>query len=401
LNSRYRDQAHYHITHKRRQAFYALPQKHWQLLSAPPFNILSNLDLVDEAIEKNAEIADAFVASGIAMYDLEEPVNKDGYSHAQSISSSGYTEPDWQGPVNPIDQEKAHSTVKQLYRDWSAEGAVERRACYDPVLAALDLEYQHIPRSHRGKIKILVPGAGLGRFVFEVNRAGYAVEGNEISYHQIIASNYMLNFTTHAKQFELYPWIHSFSNHLSRQSQLQKVLIPDVHPATELQEVAPESEIHPFERMSFSSADFCVAYKETGALENFDAVTTIFFIDTAPNVIKYIETVHHCLKKGGIWINLGPLKWHFENNPPGAQKEDNGSGGAKKKPLSRTLTADEGIGDPGSVELTEDEVIALVETMGFAVEKHEVMQIATGYINNPNGMWMGVYHPSFWIARKR
>jgi carnosine N-methyltransferase len=395
-NSRYRDQAHYHITHKRRQAFYALPQKHWQMLSAAPFNMLSNLDRIDEAIERNAEIAEEFVASGVAMYDLSPPLTRTGYSHAQSGDQHAQTAiAEWEGPVNPTDQEKAHSTVKQLYRDWGAEGAVERRACYDPVLTALDEEYKHIPRSQRGMIKVLVPGAGLGRFVFEVNRAGYAVEGNEISYHQIIASNYILNFTTQAEQFELYPWIHGFSNHLSRQDQLQKVLVPDIHPATELQKVAADSEKHTFERMSFSSADFCVAYKEADSHESFHAVTSIFFIDTAPNVIKYIEAVYHCLKKGGIWVNLGPLKWHFENSPHGDTDVKN------KGRASSVITADDGIGDPGSVELTEDEVVALVAEMGFTIEKHETMQISTGYIGNPKSMSQGIYHPSFWVARKR
>jgi SAM-dependent methyltransferase len=383
---RYRDQAHYHITHKRRQAFYAMPQKHWSMLSKPPFNILSTFDRIDDAIEKNAEIADAFVASGCAMYDLNTVTSGEARNGSQSAA--------WEGPVNPVDQEKSHSTIKQLYRDWSAEGQAEREACYGPVLKALDDEFQHIPRSERGTIKVLIPGAGLGRSVFEINRAGYAVEGNEISYHQIIASNYMLNFTTGVGQFGLYPWIHGFSNHLSREDQLRLVRVPDVHPATELQGAAATSDIHPFERMSFSSGDFCVAYKEEDAKETFDAVTTIFFIDTAPNVIKYVEAVHHCLKKGGIWINLGPLKWHFENNSPGADKKNDTRNPSHKE------SADDGIGDPGSVELTEDEVMALLEAIGFLVERHETMQISTGYIGNPRAMWESVYHPSFWIARK-
>lgn len=383
---RYRDQAHYHITHKRRQAFYAMPQKHWSMLSKPPFNMLDTFDRIDAAIEKNAELADAFVASGCAMYDLDPVKSTEAVDSAQSSA--------WASPVNPVDQEKAHSTIKQLYRDWSAGGRIEREACYDPVLKALDDEFEHIPRSERGTIKVLVPGAGLGRSVFEINRAGYAVEGNEISYHQIIVSNYMLNFTTGVGQFELYPWIQGFSNHLSRDDQLQAVGIPDVHPATELQAAAAISDIHPFERMSFSSADFCVAYKEDDAEESFDAVTSIFFLDTAPNVIKYVEAVHHCLKKGGVWLNLGPLKWHFENNSPGADKT-----GDANKP-GHTQSKGEGIGDHGSVELTEEEIMALLEVMGFVVEKHENMHISTGYIGNRGAMWESVYHPSFWVARK-
>lgn len=363
------------------------------MLSKAPFNILETFDRVDDAIEKNAIIADAFIASGVAMYGLQEPSNSHNSSHSTTTDRENKQyRAEWEGPVNPNDQEKAHSTVKQLYRDWSAEGAAEREACYTPVLQALDQEFQHIPLAQRGQVKVLVPGAGLGRSVFEINRAGYCVEGNEISYHQLIVSNYMLNFTTQARQFELYPWIHGFSNHLTRNDQLQMVRIPDVHPATELQEAATKSETHPFERMSMSSADFCVAYKDDDARESFHAVTTIFFIDTAPNVLKYVEAVHHCLKKGGIWINLGPLKWHFENNAPSE---------TETKTANRRSDGDDGIGEPGGVELTEDEIIKLLEVMGFTVEKHVTMQISTGYISNPKSMWQSVYHPSFWVARKR
>ncbi|CAB1319486.1 unnamed protein product [Coregonus sp. 'balchen'] len=45
----------------------------------------------------------------------------------------------------------------------------------------------------------------------------------------------------------------------------------------------------------------------------WDCVATCFFIDTAHNVIDYVETIWNILKPGGVWINLGPLLYHFEN----------------------------------------------------------------------------------------
>lgn len=59
-----------------------------------------------------------------------------------------------------------------------------------------------------------------------------------------------------------------------------------------------------------------------------------------------------------------------------------------------------GIADPGRVELTDDEVIALVEKMGFCIEKHEV-DITTPYIHNPAGMLHSNFQASHWVARKR
>lgn len=38
---------------------------------------------------------------------------------------------------------------------------------------------------------------------------------------------------------------------------------------------------------------------------------TLFFLDTAHNVIEYIKTIKKILKKGGVWINIGPLLYHY------------------------------------------------------------------------------------------
>lgn len=41
------------------------------------------------------------------------------------------------------------------------------------------------------------------------------------------------------------------------------------------------------------------------SVESWDCVATCFFIDTAHNVIEYMETIWKILKPGGAWINLG------------------------------------------------------------------------------------------------
>lgn len=44
---------------------------------------------------------------------------------------------------------------------------------------------------------------------------------------------------------------------------------------------------------------------------DWNCVATCFFIDCAPNVIDFVETIYNILKPGGIWINLGPLLYHY------------------------------------------------------------------------------------------
>lgn len=42
--------------------------------------------------------------------------------------------------------------------------------------------------------------------------------------------------------------------------------------------------------------------------ESWDCVVTCYFIDTAHNVIAFIENIEKILKPGGYWINLGKFK---------------------------------------------------------------------------------------------
>jgi len=75
----------------------------------------------------------------------------------------------------------------------------------------------------------------------------------------------------------------------------------------------------------------------------FDAVVTCFFLDTAPVVMEYLQTLHHCLRPGGVWINFGPLLYHWR-------------------------TDGEGNGDSrydDSIELSWEELRPVIEACGF------------------------------------
>lgn len=233
-------------------------------------------------------------------------------------------------------------------------------------------------------LKVLVPGAGLGRLVFDLCLNGYEAEGNEISYHQLLASSYILNSCPAAGQHTIHPWIHTFSNHQTRANHLRGYAIPDIHCATELGRA--EQKDKPIGSMTMVAADFLCLYSDEAHEESYDAVATVFFLDTAPNLIRYLETIFWCLKPGGILINNGPLLWHFENNVPGSRDAD-----------GEVDTS--GIADPGNFELTDDEVMALVEDIGYRVEKRET-GLHAPYIHDPDSMLSTTYRTSFWVARK-
>ncbi|KAJ8116140.1 hypothetical protein OPT61_g2372 [Boeremia exigua] len=398
----YRRLAHFNGTHVRRQAFYSLPQEHWTMLSKPPFSVLDSLNKMDDLIDSNAELAEAIFMAGFKGF-IAPTIDSDWVA---SIVPEKYAHDEYQiysivmDHLNVVttkhDMDKARSCINQFYRDWSAAGNGEREKCFRPILEALNAEYanriQTSPELDKSDLRVLVPGAGLGRSVFDICQAGYCVEGNEISYHELVASSLVLNHTQKSEQFRIAPFALSCSNHLSRADQFQTFAIPDIHPGTALAaEQCPKVPAH--ERMSMSTGDFCVLYSSSAYEGAFDVVATVFFIDTAPNVIRYIEAVRNCLKSGGIWINLGPLLWH---QAPRASSNDMEVDDDRKHGHSH----DVGIADPGSVELTNDEVLALVECLGFKVEKQESSKSETGYISNPRSMLQSTYRPVFWVARK-
>lgn len=342
------------------------------MLAAPPFNYLETLDKVDDAIESNAELARLIADFGLQSFQVgqREPGQRPSIPQA------------WAGCAKHQDVDKARSTLRQFYRDWSAEGAAERGACYGPVMRALEAEKQ---QSDQGQpLKVLVPGAGLGRLVFDLCLRGFDTEGNEISYHQLLASSYILNYCERAGQHTVYPWVHSFSNHQTRKNHLRGYPVPDIHCSTELSKVSNPG------KMSMCAADFLCLYGDEQHKDAYDAVATVFFLDTAPNLIRYLETIFHCLKPGGVLVNIGPLLWHFENQAPGNQDHE---GDADME------NDTSGIADPGSFELSDDEVMALLEKIGFVLVSRQT-GIEAPYIQDSESMLQTVYRASSWVVRK-
>ncbi|XP_006455080.1 hypothetical protein AGABI2DRAFT_121027 [Agaricus bisporus var. bisporus H97] len=263
------------------------------------------------------------------------------------------------------DMDKLRSSLKQLVRDWSEEGKVERDVCYEPMKRALLEFFKDVKQEDRRNIRVLVPGAGLCRLAFDVAQLGFACQGNEFSHYMLLISYFMLNQTTEINEHRIYPYIHSFSNASKKSDILRPVLVPDVLPSS-----IPSGT--PF---SLVAGDFEEVYGgESGPEEPqhglWDAILTCFFIDTAKNIVNYLRMIHDKLAPGGVWINLGPLLWHWENNNTGDM----------------------------SIELDLEEVKELAKIVGFEI-LHE-KTIDTTYTNNAKGLLNYTYHAAFWIATK-
>ena len=302
------------------------------------------------------------------------------------------------------DFSKAKSTLHSVVRDWSDEGAPERAACYAPCVAALRAALPaggggaRDARGARAPPRVLVPGSGLGRLVLEVCAAGYEAQGNEFSYQMLLVSNFILNAVRAPRDLLVFPWLDQPSNCVAAADRWRAVRVPDVLPAALLGDDdddgggggggddgardgdgggdgAPRPRAG---RFSMCAGEFLHLYQAPEHAGAWDGVVTCFFIDTAPVVFEYVATISRALRPGGVWVNLGPLLYHWAAR--GAHDEDD----------DRYAQ---------SVELAWDELRHAILAHGFELQ-HEEWKHCT-YTANPKSMMRTVFDCILFTAVKR
>ena len=135
--------------------------------------------------------------------------------------------------VSDHDLDKVRSTLKQFVRDWSTEGEAERNAAYGPIIEAIESRFAPSASSfpERAAVRVLVPGAGLGRLAWDIAKRGFSCQGNEFSFFMLVASHFVLNNTNCLHGHRIYPYIHSASNWRAAEDMLRGVTVPDVLPS--------------------------------------------------------------------------------------------------------------------------------------------------------------------------
>ena len=256
---------------------------------------------------------------------------------------------------------KMRSTLRLFTRDWAMDGIEERNSTYKPILNELKNFFEKkTKKEFQDGINILVPGAGLGRLMYEIAKLGFKSQGNEFSYYMLLCSNFIFNNTTKKDEFVLQPFIHSFSNIFNEETPFKKILIPDENLGEELSKTDTGE-------MSMVAGEFCHVYKDK--INFFDGIVTCYFIDTANNIIEYIETIHNIVKIGGLWVNIGPLLYHYTENE-----------------------------NEISIELSWEEVKHIIIGYGFEFKKIETVK--TTYSTNKDSMTQRIYNCIFFSAVK-
>lgn len=123
----------------------------------------------------------------------------------------------------------------------------------------------------------------------------------------------------------------------------------------------------PSGNFSMTAGDFLEVYTTK---DEWDCVATCFFIDCAPNVVQFIELIYDILKPGGLWINLGPLLYHYSD-----------------------------VRNEKSIEPSFAVVCEVISKVGFRMEKCQT-GIKTKYCQNPYSMLQYEYDSVFFVCRK-
>jgi hypothetical protein len=158
----------------------------------------------------------------------------------------------------------------------------------------------------------------MGRLAYDIasltSRHGvsYSVEANEVSLVMAAGAHSILNHIlsedeTHdgkgssSQERVVYPfaadrWMNEVD---ASQQRFQAVTFPDkpLHQSF-------------WGSLSYTVGDFVDVYANRTSNE-FDAIVTCFFLDTATNLFEYLSVIISLLKDtGGVWINVGPVQWH-------------------------------------------------------------------------------------------
>ena len=326
----------------------------------PPQEMLPHFPAKFQALRRAAAQNQAFFHELLQAFDPSFTARVPGHLQQGAAKAAEYARAGVR--CSPQDAEKVRYVLKDLVRNWGAEGAPERAQSFAWLLAELRerLPPPAADAPAGGRPRVLVPGAGLGRLCLEVAGLGYEVQGNEWSYYMLLTSSFLLNHAERVGQWAIHPWIHSPNNNVADADQRREVRIPDV---------LPQGLVRFPGQLSMCAGDFVEVYGRADQRGRWDCVVTCFFLDTAHNVLAYLEVLRHCLRDGGVWINLGPLLFHWADS-------------------HTYLDSDE-----LSIEMCLEDVLAAAQRLGFAFARRPEL-VGARYTSNAESMMA----TEFWCA---
>jgi hypothetical protein len=214
---------------------------------------------------------------------------------------------------HPQPYDSVNQVVAHVVRDWSMHGQPIRSSLYDWCIQHIHTYIATTATATSVPGAILIPGAGLGRLVWDAAvelQGTFRVEAVEQSV--VMASMTAALWQQPSLEFQLHPFAHDFLTHeVDSENRYEAVSFPDGNG------MAGPPKRPPPGSLLYVVADFVSTYAHAPeAQAAYDIVITCFFIDTARNIYDYLHTIRSVLKTNGVWINVGPLQWHGDSQVP-------------------------------------------------------------------------------------
>ena len=126
----------------------------------------------------------------------------------------------------------------------------------------------------------------------------------------LLASNFILNGGANpTTPFKISPFLNETRNVAGALNPAREIRIPD---CDVMQMILQQRKNLPYNPdFSMVAGDFVAIYSDPKNHEAWDACVSCFFIDTAPSIIEYFLVIHKMLIPGGVFINFGPLLYHW------------------------------------------------------------------------------------------
>lgn len=322
---------------------------------------ISKLNKIDKSIIDNQIFLNKISSNIIEKYDLSYQDLKIGLGgNGNNVSSTNY---------------RVIETIGHFLRDWSDQGDIEIK----PILKYINDQLDLIIPNERDRLEtcILIPGSGLGKVAHELSKDNKWGSVNAIEYsglmhicNEFIYSGHNNNNNNDNNKNELYPYIHSCSNFTNTESQFRKFQVQKINEKPKsLNLINQDFRYFKIPSLTNDNGIKDVKYKNI-------VVISVFFIDTAENLIDYFDTINELTNKGnmGYWINIGPLKY----------------------------------GSAAQVELNFEEINQIRNKMGWkdidqtvSLNDFNEFDKLSGYITDKESLWQGYYGLTKWTSKKK
>lgn len=202
---------------------------------------------------------------------------------------------------------------------------------------------------------------------------GFEVTINEWSTYMIAAYRYLESHPA-ADSHVLHPFIDSLSHHATTTDLQRPIVFPSPESASLLNDPS---------RVLLVEGDFTTVFSSSSSSGSYDVIITYFFLDTARNLLSYLDTVFRLLRPGGHWLNLGPLLY--------------GTGPWVQLSLDEIVRVTE---DMGFELLDLDPVCGEPTFPGDAGRLGKVRGMEAIYGSNARGLTKSSYMAQSWVAQK-